>query len=76
MYEYLVFRNPNGHAGYEPPTHPNPNGAGILKTVQNIGRSLKGKWQVPKYGQVWYRWQASGLDNNPWKFELDPTSLA
>ena len=41
VYEYLVLWNPNGHAGYEPPTHPNPNGVRILKTVRNIGRSLK-----------------------------------
>ncbi len=40
VYEYLVLWNPNDHAGYDPSIHPNPNGVRILKTVQNIGRSL------------------------------------
>ena len=40
MYAFLFLWNPNGHAGYEPPTNPNPNGVRILKPVWNIGRSL------------------------------------
>ena len=44
MYEYLVLWNPNDHAGYDPPTHPNPNSVRILKTVQNSGRFLNWNW--------------------------------
>ena len=40
VYDFLFLWNPNGHAGDEPPTHPNPNGVRILKTIRNIGRSL------------------------------------
>ncbi len=50
-YEYLVPWNPNEHAGYEPSTHPNPNGLRILTTVRNIGRSLSYRyiWLQDKY---------------------------
>ncbi len=41
MYDFLFLWNPNGMLDLDqPPTHPNPNGVRILKTVRNIGRSL------------------------------------